>query len=574
MSGWVAGLNHGAHDAAAALLHDGALVVAVEQERLSRRKWATDEAPVDALKRCLDFAGIQLSDLDAVALGSDHDALARWLGLSAAERSVVLPFDDPDRLFPSGVFGHGPRPPVIAVRHHRAHAASAFWPSGFDAAAILVADAMGEDSATTLAFGDGAGIVDLQSYPVDTSLGFFYESATQYTGLGRNDAGKFMGLAAYGKATHETVLTHGPDGIGWPIPATKARYGSRLIEERKGCLLEHFERRCFPHLRGLRDEIMAYADFAASVQRDLGQVIIGLAAELRRITGAPNLVLAGGVGLNCTVNGLLVASGIFGQVFVQPMAHDAGVALGAALEVSRALLGERFQPREMPHAQWGTEARDEQVEAELRTRGLEFVKLGQVDVACEVARLLASGCLVAWHQGRAEVGPRALGSRSLLGDPRSRSILVRMNRAKGREMWRPLAPSVLWDRFDDYFVGTPNPFMIMAAEVRAEARSQIPAVVHVDGSTRPQAVNPAHNPLFGRLLEEFDALAGVPIVVNTSLNLAGEPIVNSPHDTIECFLRSDIDSLAIGSYLVVKERDWYRQHRLGETASILGGTFG
>jgi carbamoyltransferase len=552
-SGWIAGLNHGAHDASCALLHDGALVVAVEQERLSRRKRATGEAPVDALRHCLDFADLRLADLDAVALGSDHDALAVWLGLGPDERRAVLPFDDPERLFPVEVFGRGPRPPLVAVRHHRAHAASAFWPSGFGAAAILVMDAMGEDCATTLAAADGTGIRDLQSHPVETSLGFFYESATEYTGLDRDDAGKLMGLAAYGTPAYRTGLRLGPGGIQWPITSTNGYRGRKLIEERCGRLIDLFEQRCFPYLRGQRDEIMAYRDFAASVQQDLGQVVLGLAGELRSRTAARDLVLAGGVALNCTANGLLAASGLFERVFVQPMAHDAGVALGAALEVSRALLGDRFQPREMTHAQWGPQTRDEQVEAELRARGLEFLKLDQAELAREVARILAGGSLVAWHQGRAEVGPRALGARSLLGDPRSRGTLVRMNRTKGREMWRPLAPSVLRDRFGDYFVGTPNPFMIMAAQVRAEVRSRIPAVVHVDGSARPQVVDAACSPLYARLLEEFDAQAGVPVLVNSSLNLAGEPIVSTPADTIECFLRSDIDALAIGPCLVVRQ---------------------
>ena len=571
-SGWIAGLNHGAHDASCALLHDGALVVAVEQERLSRRRRAPGEAPVDALKCCLDFADLRLSDLDAVALGSDHDALARWLGLAPEQRHAVLPFDHPDRLFPANVFGAGPRPLLVAVRHHRAHAASAFWPSGFEAAAILVMDAMGEDSATTLARGDGSGVRDIQSYPVDTSLGFFYESATEYTGLDRNDAGKLMGLAAYGRAVYHTGLRHGRDGIEWPIPSSNGYRGRKLIDERRDRLLDLFEQRCFPYLRGRREEIMAYADFAASVQHDLGRVILGLAGELGSRTGARDLVLAGGVALNCTANGLLAASGIFERVFVQPMAHDAGVALGAALEVSRALLGERFQPREMTHAQWGPDTRAEQVEAELAARGLKFTRLDQAGVAREVARLLAAGRLVAWHQGRAEVGPRALGARSLLGDPRSRGTLVRMNRTKRREMWRPLAPSVLADRFHDYFVGTPNPFMIVAAQVRAQVRHQVPAVVHVDGSARPQVVDPLHSPLYARLLREFDAQAGVPLLVNSSLNLAGEPIVSSPADTIECFLRSEIDALAIGPCLVVKECGTRRRQQADRAVAAHGGT--
>ncbi|GAA5089278.1 carbamoyltransferase family protein [Nocardia iowensis] len=551
---WVAGLNHGAHDSAAALLCDGVLVAATEQERFTRRKRAIDQPPVDALAWCLEHAGITLADLDAVALGSDLDVLGAWMGLSPEQRRAELPLDDPDRLFPTELFGSEQRPPVIPVRHHLAHAASCFWPSGFEEAAILVLDNRGEDSATTLAYGTRDGIQTLVSYPVEHSLGLFYRIATQYVGLYSKDgnAGKLMGLASYGKPRYPVALRHSADGPIWDgVPAATAS-GRELPPQRTQQLLSYFAEHAYPYAIGLSDDITAYVDFAASVQSAVEETILGLAAELRDRTGSRNICLAGGVALNCTANGRLAGSGLFDNVFVQPMAHDAGVGLGAAYEVARQIAADDFAPQRMTHALWGPEFSDDQIAAALAARGLDARRLDEDELVSQVARIVSAGGVAGWHQGRSEVGPRALGGRSLIGDPRRRETLVRLNQVKNREMWRPLAPSVLATSFDKYFTGTPNPFMIMAASVREEVRSQIPAVVHIDGSARPQVVDEADQPRYAALLRAFETETGIPVLVNTSYNTAGMPLVNRPEESIDVFMNTDLDALAIGSYLVTR----------------------
>lgn len=549
---WVAGLNHGAHDSSAALLHNGHLVATAEQERFSRRKRAIDQPPVDALKWCLDHARIGLEDLAAIGLGSDLDALGAWMGLTPAQRRAELPLDDPDRLLPPAIFGDGPRPPIVPVRHHLAHAASCFWPSGFADAAILVIDNRGEDCSTTLAHATSDGIETLETYPVEHSLGLYYRIATQYAGLYSKDgsAGKLMGLAPYGRPRYPAALRHTPAGPEWTGVPRATASGRDLPPERTRQLLSFFTENCFPYTAGLREDITAYTDFAASVQKALEDTILGLAADLRTRTGSANIALAGGVALNCTANGRLATEGPFDRVYVQPMAHDAGVALGAALEVTRQLDPSAFRPEPMTHGFWGPEYSDDEIQAALRASGLAGERLDPVTLTARVAATIARGGIAGWHQGRAEAGPRALGARSLLGDPRSRSTLVRLNTLKQREMWRPLAPSVLADRFDKYFLGIPNPFMIMAATVRPEVRAEIPAVVHIDGSARPQAVQPADNPLFAQLLEAVAVETGLPLVVNTSFNTAGMPLVNDPQQAIAVFLDTDLDVLAIGGYLV------------------------
>jgi carbamoyltransferase len=549
-TGWLAGLNHGPHDASCALLKDGHLVVTVEQERLSRNKRALGESPADALRYCLDFAGISLDDLDAVTLGSEHELLAQWMGYDSARRSVMLPYDSPEWLFPHSTFGDQPRPPLLPVRHHEAHAGSCFWPSGFDECAILIMDAMGEDCSTSLAVGGPEGIRVLETYPVGASLGFFYESACDYIGLGRNNAGKLMGLAAYGRPSEDVGLTYGEEGIVWGPVRDPDLVGRALIEDRMAQLLNHFERTCFPFERGCTKDIMAYANFAASVQHAAEQVILALARRLRERTGLRRLVVAGGVGLNCTANGALADSGIFDEVWVQPMAHDAGVALGSALVVAHRFGQDVGGWAPMNHAYWGQPTDNSDVETELKRAGLQAERLETPELLRRTASIIADGGVVAWHQQRSEVGPRALGARSLLGDPRSRSTLVRLNEAKRREMWRPLAPSVLAERFDDFFVGSPNPFMIVAARVRSQVRERIPAVVHVDGSARPQVVSAETNPAYAGLLREFERLTGLPVLVNTSLNVAEEPLCSSPRDTVRTFLDCGADAMTIGPYLV------------------------
>jgi carbamoyltransferase len=550
-SPWIVGLNHGGHDASAALLHGGKLIVTVEQERLSRRKRALEQSPADALRYCLDYAGIRLSDVAVVALGSDHDRLARWLRLDAQQRRQVLPYDAPEWLFPDRLFA-GERPGrVMPVEHHLAHAASAFWPSGYEEAVVLVFDAMGEDYATSVSIGAAGHLKIVESFPIDTSLGFFYETASEFTGLGRQDAGKLMGLAAYGRPLYPASLGFRDGDLVWDGVPDAVRYGRDLINERSAALADHFSRTCYPYRPRNGDHIMAYADFAASAQAALERSILALADWARERTGLRRVALAGGVALNCTANGKLSRSRLFDEVYVQPMAHDAGVALGAALVAANSL-GMDLADSQMRHAYWGPDTRDDQVVAALQVAGLRAERLSGDAIGARVAGLVGRGAIVCWHQGRAEVGPRALGARSLIGDPRTRQTLVRLNTAKSREMWRPLAPSVIAERFDEYFEGTPNPFMIVAATVRPEVRAAIPAVVHVDGSARPQAVYRSDNPRYYQLLQAFDQVAGVPMVVNTSLNVADQPIACLPADSIDAFTRSGADALMLGDHLVLR----------------------
>lgn len=551
---WVAGLNHGAHDSAAALLRNGQITATVEQERFSRRKRAIDQSPVEALRWCLDHSSIDLCDLAAVGLGSDLDALGQWMGLTPKERRAELPLDDPDRLFPQSVFRDQARPEVVPVRHHLAHAASCFWPSSFDESAVLVIDNRGEDCSTTLACATRDGIETLVTYPVEHSLGLYYRIATQYVGLYSKDgnAGKLMGLASYGRPRYDVALRHNGDGPVWHGVPKPTKAGKELPPERTRQLLAFFEERSYPYTIGLKDDITAYVDFAASVQQAVEETILALLHDLHVRTGSRNLCLAGGVALNCTANGRIAAEGPFERIFVQPMAHDAGVGLGAAYEVARQIDPGSFHPGPMKHALLGPEYTDEQIATALASHGLSADKLAPQTLVARVASAIAGGAVVAWHQGRAEAGPRALGGRSLLGDPRRRETLVRLNAIKQREMWRPLAPSVLVGEFDKFFDGTSNPFMIVAAQVRPEQRAQIPAVVHIDGSARPQAVDANDQPLFAALLEVFAVETGLPLVVNTSFNTAGMPLVNRPEEAIQVFLDTDIDALAIGGYLVTR----------------------
>nr|MDQ3823941.1 carbamoyltransferase [Actinomycetota bacterium] len=328
---WILGLCHGAHDSACALFRDGALVAFVEQERLSRVKHALGEAPVDAVEWCLGSQGLTLPDVRCVALGSDHFALAEWLGPDTGEAREAIALEDPARLFPPAVFGDGPTPPVVRFRHHLAHAASAFWPSGFPEAAILVLDAMGEDASAIAAVGSGDTIEVVRAWPVDVSLGYFYEAACEYVGFEWYDAGKLMGLAAYGRPTHAMPLVVRGSRLEWDGVATSSARGRALVRERREALLRRFEASSFPYERGLREEIMAYADFAASAQAALSEAIVELASDVRRETGIPRLAMAGGVALNCVANARIAAQGPFERVWVQPAAGDSGTALGAAL---------------------------------------------------------------------------------------------------------------------------------------------------------------------------------------------------------------------------------------------------
>jgi carbamoyltransferase len=423
---------------------------------------------------------------------------------------------------------------VRFVPHHVAHAASAFLAGPHRTASVMVLDGRGERTSYLSGRSVDGELDVLATQPLPHSLGVMYEDVTEHLGFRRSsDEYKVMGLAAYGKPVFLDDLRRAirttPEG-GFELDAID---WSRFVEPRTGEAWEP-----------------GHADLAMSVQVRLEEVLLELAGWIHERTGDRALVMAGGVALNCLANSRISREGPFSSLWVQPAAGDAGTALGAALAVAREL-GDDVRP--MPSAALGPEWTDDEIEDALLRADLGFER--PTDVADAVAEVVADDGIVAWFQGRAEYGPRALGHRSLLADPRNPDNLERLNEVKGREQFRPVAPMVLADRAGSIFDGPlPSPFMLFTHEVRPAWRDRIPAATHVDGSARIQTVDRADEPLVARMLEAFERRTGVPVVINTSLNTAGRPIVNSPRDALEVFGSAPVTALAMGPFLVRRER--------------------
>lgn len=552
---YVLGVNIGFHDSSAALLRDGALCSLIEQERLSRRKHAVGQPPAEAIAACLAEEGIGPQDLATIAIGWDF----RTIPLGRNKRFTTEGLRA--LLFPG--FADLTMPEVRWIPHHVAHAASAVFSAGVSDAAVLVLDGAGETQATSIGRADAGQIEILREWPVTESLGFFYNAAAEWAGLGYWGTGKLMGLAAYGRPQPGLPLTFGggtyalaPNG---PAAPTTVR-GERTV----GPLLAYYPvvaamvkpgfADFFPYADCSREEPIAYADFAASVQEALENVVLDLARDLREKVDSPVLALAGGVAMNCTMVGRLVRSGIFDRVYVPPVPTDAGVSLGAALVVAHER--ENFTPTTIDHAYWAQDISADDADAAASAAGLVHRRLDEDRLARFAAERISQGKVVAWARGRGEIGQRALGTRSLLADPRDRRSLERLNLVKGREMWRPVAPSILAEHVEELIegpIGDPSRFMLAAATVRPAARRLVPAVTHVDGSARPQTVHRDTNPRYWGLIDAFRELTGVPSVINTSYNLAGEPIVNTATDAVSTFLRGkEIDLLVLADSVVAR----------------------
>jgi carbamoyltransferase len=538
----ILGINGVFHDPAAALVVDGRVVAAAEEERFSRRKhgkrpvpFSTWELPEQAARWCLAEAGISPDELDAVGYSYDpalvdsglagHDPGWEELRTTFARRApfflrTALPGLDP------GI--------VRFVRHHVCHAASSGLAAPFGDAAVLVADGRGE-SLSYLAgeYRDGK-LVELASQKLPHSLGLLYEDLTDHLGFARSsDEYKVMALASYGTprflgSLAERVATTGDGGFRTD-PIDWNAYSPRRNGE-------------------FRPE---HADLAASVQRRVEQVLLELATWLHEQTGRRRLTMAGGTALNCVANTRLYAESPFEEIWVQPAAGDAGTALGAALHLA-AEFGDPVE--RMTGADLGRGFTDEEIQAWLERAAVPYDK--PADVAVTVAECLATDQIVAWFQGRAEFGPRALGHRSLLAHPGRKENLERLNDVKGREQFRPVAPMVLAERAGELFGRgpIPSPYMLFVHDVAPEWQPKIPAVTHVDGTARIQTVDPDGEPLLARMLRAFDTRTGIPVVVNTSLNTAGRPMVDDPRDALECFGSSPIDLLAIGPFVVRRRR--------------------
>jgi len=538
----VLGINALFHDPAAALVVDGVTVAAAEEERFSRRKhgkrpvpFSAWELPELAARWCLESAGLDVSEIDAVAYSYDP-ALAK----PADEMGLDDPWDHLRQLYASRAPGFlatalpGLDPAAVRfVPHHVAHAASAGLASPHhDAADVLVLDGRGESASHLAGRYDMGALEVLRSQELPHSLGLLYESVTEHLGFLRSsDEFKVMALASYGKPRfleelRRTVYTTGDGGFH-----TDPLDWSSLVKPRDAA----------------EEWTADHADLAASVQHRLEEVLLELVGWLHDQTGSKVLTMAGGVALNCVANTRLLDAGPYDDIWVQPAAGDSGTALGGALHVARA--GGDVTSG-MPGADLGRGWTDAELEAWLTTARVPFER--PADVAEEVAECLAGNGVVAWFQGRSEYGPRALGQRSLLAHPGHVHNLERLNDVKGREQFRPVAPMVLAEHASRIFTRgpLPSPYMLFVHDVDAAWRDRIPAVVHVDGTARVQTVHVEKDPLLHRALEGFERRTGLPVVVNTSLNTAGRPMVDDPRDALECFGSAPVDLLAIGPFVV------------------------
>ncbi|MDG9710864.1 carbamoyltransferase family protein [Streptomyces sp. DH10] len=549
----ILGINALFHDPAAALVIDGRTVAAAEEERFSRRKhgkrplpFSAWELPEKAAAWCLKRAGLRPQDLDAVTYSFDP-ALAR----PAEDMGLDDPWDHLRLTYAREAPGFlrtalpGLDPGIVRfVPHHMAHAASsAFAAPDAGDSSVLVLDGRGERASHLAARRVGDRLEALHAQDLPHSLGLVYEELTEHLGFLRSsDEFKVMALASHGTPRMLTELRRHvyPTGDGG-FHATGVPWHEL----------------CAP--RGADEPwTQDHADVAASAQAVLEETLLDLVRWLHGRTHDQVLTLAGGVALNCVANSRIAREGPFSRVWVQPAAGDAGTALGGALLLSA---GEGDEPEPMTGADLGRDWSDAELGAWLKTAAVPFER--PPDIAATAARALADNAIVAWFQGRSEYGPRALGHRSLLAHPGHAGNLERLNDVKGREQFRPVAPMVLADRAAEIFDGPlPSPYMLFVHDVAQEWRERIPAVVHVDGTARIQTVDPGREPLVARMLGEFERLTGLPVVVNTSLNTAGRPMVDDPRDALECFGSSPVDLLAIGPY-AVRRGDLFRTEDAG-----------
>jgi carbamoyltransferase len=573
---YVLGINAYHGGASACLIQDGQIVAAAEEERFQRVKyWAG--FPVEAIRYCLDEAGIRIYDVEHIGISRNPSAnlYKKILYVLSSRPSFSLVRD---RLSNAarvkdlrqalgealGVDATALRAEFHNVEHHRAHMASAFFVSPFQEAAILSVDGMGDFVSTMWGVGRGNDFEVMGSIGFPHSLGNFYTMVTQWLGFPKyGDEGKVMGLAPYGKpvymdemrqvvrvqrdGTFELDLdyvAHGAEGatMTWDdgAPTIGPLYTPKLVE-------------LLGPPREPRTEITEHhQNVAASLQAMLEEAEFSLVEMLQRSTGQTALCMAGGVALNSSFNGKVLPNTAFEEIYIHPAAGDAGTALGVCFAIYHQILG---QPRTcvLEHAYTGPRFENGQIAERLDAHELSYEELDDAEMVRRTAALVAEGKIVGWFQGRMEWGPRALGNRSIVTDPRRADMRDILNaRIKYREPFRPFAPSILSEAVGDYFDQSyPDPFMIKVYNVLPEKQAVIPAVTHVDGTGRLQTVHRDTNPLYWQLIKEFENQTGVPVVLNTSFN-ENEPIVCTPEEAIDCYLRTKMDVLAIGSYLVVK----------------------
>jgi carbamoyltransferase len=590
----VLGISAFYHDSAAALVEDDRIVAAAQEERFTRKKH-DPSFPKNAIAYCLEEAGVKLDELDhAVFYDKPFLKFERLLEtyLTFAPRGfgsfrMAMPLWLKEKLFQKRLLKGELKNfaqsfdvnRLLFCEHHLSHAASAFYPSPFENAAVLTMDGVGEWATTSAAMGSGKNLEVFQEIHFPHSLGLLYSAFTYYTGFKVNSGEyKVMGLAPYGEPKYKKLILDNlidlkPDG-SFRLDLSYFDYctGLTMTNERFSALFGEPVRSPEKLLTNF------HMNVAASIQAVLDEVVLRLARGLAKKTSSKNLCLAGGVALNCVANGKLLVDGAFENIWIQPAAGDAGGAIGAALAATHIF---KNQPRKtnggdgMFGSFLGPSFSQPEIEQRLHTSGARFAVLSEDEMIAKTVGALADQQAVGWFQGRMEFGPRALGARSILGDPRAPSMQRNLNlKVKYRESFRPFAPSVLREDLSDWFdLDSDSPYMLLVSGVRKNrcrsmtpdelglfgidklniARSEIPAVTHVDYSARIQTVHANTNPLFHRLLTRFKEKTGCPVLVNTSFNVRGEPIVCTPEDAFRCFMGNELDLLVVGNCILKKD---------------------
>jgi carbamoyltransferase len=601
MSEAILGISAYYHDSAAALIVDGEIVAAAQEERFTRKKH-DPTFPANAVNYVLEEAGLQLTDITAVAfydkpyikferlLETYHGFAPKGLNTFLSSIPVWLKEKLLTRHNLKNEFDAigGYCPPLIFPEHHLSHASSAFFPSPFDEAAILTLDGVGEWATTTIGLGQGNQITLLKQLDFPHSLGLLYSAFTSYCGFKVNSGEyKLMGLAPYGT----------PDG--GKVSSFKTKIYSQLVDLREdGSFLLNMD--YFNYATGLTmcndsawEELFGipprqpetelgqdYMDLALAIQEVTEEIVLKLAKTAKELTGCKNLVMAGGVALNCVANGKLLRSGLFEDLWIQPASGDAGGALGAALAGWHIWMDKERTPSlpdQMQGALLGPEFGETDILRTARRHQATHTSYDNFNLLCsDIARMLSEGKVIGWFQGRMEYGPRALGNRSILGDPRKPDMQKKLNlKIKHREEFRPFAPSVLEECRSDFFeLDRPSPYMLLVAPVKQQRRcstpdghhdlslyerlyhlrSDVPSITHIDYSARIQTVNQQTNPRYWALINSFRELTGYGLIVNTSFNVRGEPIVCSPDDAYRCFMGSEMDYLVMGNFLFDKKK--------------------
>ena len=606
MSKYILGISAYYHDSAACLLKDGEIIAAAQEERFTRIKH-DHNFPKNAVAFCLQYAGIKVNQLDAVAFYDKPiikfnrllETYLSYPGRGLKSFLMAMPLWLKEKLWMQDGIAKELKyeGKILFPEHHESHAASAFYPSPFNQAAFLTIDGVGEWATSSYGVGSGNKIQILSELHYPHSLGLLYSALTYFTGFKVNSGEyKVMGLAPYGepkyvKTIFENLVDLKEDGsFQMNMEYFNYNTGLTMTNSKMDSLFDGPARK--PESLLTQREM----DIARSLQDVTEEIMIRMARHVKKATNEKYLCLAGGVALNCVGNGKLLRENIFDDIWIQPAAGDAGGALGAAFAVYHHYFDQPLQQKSGRDLQkgsyYGTEYSDEEVKEFLSIYKIPAHKVTSEELVTQISNLIDDGKIIGWFEGRMEFGPRALGARSIIGDARNSEMQKKMNlKIKYRESFRPFAPTVLAEKVSEWFeLDSESPYMLIVADVKKEkqremtdeekqlwgieklniVRSEIPAVTHVDYSARVQTVHKDDNPLYHRLIEKFYEKTGCPVIVNTSFNVRGEPIVESPLDAYKCFMRTEIDVLTLGNYILYKEEqpefhdsiDWKQKYEL------------